>query len=114
MANQEQANVGSKIFYHGIARCDFPELFEKALNGESYRGLSLDDMVVFLKRLEFVFKTEDGSKASVEVPLKGTCGKIQINKGENKFAIMEWTNGEMRSFDKMIFGKMTHMIIQND
>ena len=115
MANKDGANVGSAIFSYGINRCDFPDVFETILNNEGYNGLSLDNIVVYRRRLTFLLKPEEkgASFVNLDVYLSGTCGKIQVNKGEDKFAVIEWTNGEVQSFEAMVFGSRTSMYIQD-
>jgi len=111
MANSERANVGSDVFSYDIARCDFPELFEKILKNERYHDLALDDMEVFPEQLVFILATEDRAKARLEIPLKGTSGKFQVNKGDYKFAVVEWKNGKVESFDLMVCGGITHVSV---
>ena len=114
MANTGNANIGGNIFSFGIARCDFPDLFEKILNKESYNGLSLKNVVVHRRLISFTLVHEgDNETTNLDISLEGTCGKCQVNEGENRLAVMEWANGELRDFNMMICGRMTHMLIQD-
>ncbi len=115
MANEDRMNVGNDIFYYGINRCDFPELFEAVLNDREYRGFALSNVVVSEKWIGFVLKQkDDGKEVRVDIALKGTSGKIQINKGECKFAIIEWTNGMLGDvFNTMAFGQIKTIQIED-
>ena len=114
MANADRMNVGSDIFSYGINRCDFPGLFEAILDNREYKGFTLNNILVHRRWIGFVLKQkDDGKEVRVDIALEDTCGKFQVNKGENKFAILEWANGELRKFDMMVFDKMTSVQIED-
>lgn len=102
MANYGSANVGNGIFGH-LARRDFPDLFEKALAGESYNGMSLEDLVIHVTHIQFCFKMDKECVYKVDVPLNDTSGELQVSKSSVRFAIVEWRDGKVRRYDK-IFG----------
>lgn len=112
MANCDQANIGNSIFTL-LHRCDFPDLFAMVLSYGTFRGLYLDAMKVYLNKITFCLACNEGRTYHIDVPLAGTSGKFQVKKGGMRFAIVEWTNGEVQSFDKAIGDNFQHITFED-
>ena len=112
MANYERANVGNKIF--GLLnRSDFPDLFGAILHYGTYRDLYLDGMKIYPDKISFLLACNEGRTYFVEVPLAGTNGKFRVKKGGMRFAIIEWTNGEIKSFDRAIGDEFQQIVFSD-
>ena len=113
MASTGRANVGNEdLFSRGIARSDFPTIFEEVLKDGKSMGLELKDVDIRRRRFTFILKPEEGGcDIRLDVLLEGTSGKIQIDKSDYKFAVVEWTNGEVHTFQRITCGEIAPVMI---